>query len=486
MTSPSAVRIGSQRPRLWSLPVDRRDSVAAEVVDLAEMAGLHLDDWQQWVLDGAMSMRGDGRWSAFEVAVLVSRQCGKGSILEARQLAGLTILGESLQVHTSHEFKTCFEHFLRMVALVESCQEIDRQVARIRRGAGEQSIEMKGGQRLRFIARSNASGRGMSGDAVYLDEAFALTAPMMGALLPTMSARDNPQLWYTSSAPLATSEVLHSVRDRGVAGGSPRLFFAEWSAAEGVDPTDRDAWYEAVPALGIRISEDFIAAELDALASTPDEFIRERLGVPDAPDAVVVTPKLPPDAWASTAITVDAAPDVQPGEPSLCWAVSLDGEWSTIGIGHGAIDDAYVEVIEHRRGQAWLPSRLVELIEQWDPIAIGANNAGPTAASVPNVMVALSDTGISTDRLHLFTMAEWKTACGGLFAAVREGQVCHPEGQAPLDAAVAAAPERKLGDGFAWDARATDVPLSPLDVVTAARALLPVDAPAVPAPVFAY
>src|SRR6185295_13483110 len=102
-----AVRVGSQRPTVMNLPVDRRGSAGPEAVDLAELAGLRLDDWQQWILREALSEQANGDWSAFEVAILVSRQNGKGSILEARQLAGLYLLHEGLQVHTAHEFKTC-------------------------------------------------------------------------------------------------------------------------------------------------------------------------------------------------------------------------------------------------------------------------------------------------------------------------------------------------------------------------------------------
>ena len=40
-----------------------------------------------------MRERADGNWSAFEVGVNVPRQNGKGGIIEARELAGLFLLG---------------------------------------------------------------------------------------------------------------------------------------------------------------------------------------------------------------------------------------------------------------------------------------------------------------------------------------------------------------------------------------------------------
>jgi len=473
--SSSAVLIGSQRPSLCHLPSDRRGNAGREAVELAAAAGLHLDDWQAWCLDQSLAEQSDNQWSAFEVCILVGRQNGKGSILEARQLAGLTILHERLQVHTAHEFRTCFEHFIRMVQLVESCPEVDAQVMRIRRGAGEQSIEMRGGERLRFLARSGGSGRGMSGDCVYLDEAFALHPPMMGALLPTLSARPNPQMWYTSSAPMSTSDVLHGVRARAVDGSSARLFFAEWGNEPGVDPEDRDAWARANPALGIRIAPESIAAELDAMRATPGEFIRERLGVPDPlpTETVERDVKLPADKWAATVRRTWPKPEL--GAVRIGWDVAPDGSWASIVIALGTLTDPYVEQIEHRQGVGWLPGRLVDLATRWKPPTGGIACDGVGAASAQFAMVreAFEAAGLDVDILKLLTTSEYRQACGAFYTDVIEGRLRRPStDQGPLDVAAGDASERPLGDAWAWDRRRATVPISPLIAATIARSLL--------------
>jgi hypothetical protein len=422
------------------------------------------------------------KWSAFEVAIVVGRQNGKGSILEARQLAGLFHLGERLQVHTAHEFKTGYEHFLRIVQLIESNPDFDARVQRVRRGAGEQAIELKTGERLRFLARSSGSGRGMSGDCVYLDEAFALTPQMMGALLPTLSARDNPQLWYTSSAPMSTSVVLHNVLERGRSGDAGRLFYAEWSNDDGTPLEDRDAWYRSNPALGIRITEDFVENELAALSSMPEEFERERLGVPSPLVSNVKPTKIPAEKWLGT-----LGPERQPtaGQMSLSFGVAPDGEWSSIALSMGSLADPYVAVIEHRQGVGWLPGRLVELVERWSPLAVGFNNAGPAAAQSGSVLEAFRAAGVSAELLVPVNTQDYKSACGGFFTDVIEGRLKRPDGQGPLDVAVADAADRPLGDAWAWDMRNATVPICPLEAVTVARSLLPTEVPSV-APVFAY
>lgn len=194
-------------------------SAGPEAVELAASAGLILDPWQADVLEGALAEKPDGRWAATEVAVVVPRQNGKGSILEARELHGL-FLDDSCKLitHTAHRFDTCIEHFRRLRDLIEGCPDLDRKVRKIREANGDEGIELLDGSRINFKARSKGSGRGFSGDLVVLDEAFWLLE--LGSLLPTLSARPNPQIWYTSSAPLprAESDVLRSICRRGRAG----------------------------------------------------------------------------------------------------------------------------------------------------------------------------------------------------------------------------------------------------------------------------
>jgi phage terminase large subunit-like protein len=177
-------------------------SAGQEAIELAATAGLQLDPWQRNILRHSLGERTDGTWTAFEVAVIVSRQNGKGAILEARELAGLILFGERLILHSAHEMKTASEAFRRVRDLFTNYDDLRRRVAKVTLQRGDEGIELKNGARLRFVARSPGSGRGFSGDCVILDEAYAVTADQIDAMLPTLSARPNPQVWYTSSPPL--------------------------------------------------------------------------------------------------------------------------------------------------------------------------------------------------------------------------------------------------------------------------------------------
>jgi hypothetical protein len=435
-----------------------------------------LDDWQRWILEQSLSEQADNLHSAFEVGIEVGRQNGKGSILEARQLAGLFLLGEQLQVHTAHEFRTTFEHFLRITRLIEDTPSLDRRVARIRRGAGEQAIELKTGERLRFIARSSGGGRGFSGDTVYLDEAFAVTEQMMGALIPSLSARPNPQYWLTSSAPMANSRVLHAMRVRAAAGGSPRLLYAAWCNEPGADPDDIEAIARANPAFGIRITAEFVAAERAAMPLS--EFLRERLGIPDPlhDETTAREPKLPAEAWAATAVSDRV--DVIPGEVSIAFDCAPGGEWSSIAVAAVSGGRPYVELVDHQRGTGWLPDRLVEIAQRWRPMNVTCDGVGPAGAVIGSVFHAFRSAGLSTEVIQQITTKDVKQWCGQFYADVVEGRLRRPPDQGPLDAAVADATERRLGDAWAWDRRSATVPISPL--VAATLALGAWNAPAAP------
>jgi hypothetical protein len=150
--------LGHQRPRIQHLPdwgpnlvhasraggiPPELGSLGREIVDLAAVAGLILDPWQAWIMEQAHVIRPDHRfwnpytdryeckWAAFEVGVMVSRQNGKGSILEARELAGLFLFGERLIIHSAHQADTSFEAFERIVHLIEDTPVLDQEVFKI-------------------------------------------------------------------------------------------------------------------------------------------------------------------------------------------------------------------------------------------------------------------------------------------------------------------------------------------------------------------
>jgi len=455
----------NQRPRIFCAPPSPW-SEGDRVADLAARAGLRLDDWQRWVLDQGLGRRDDGMWAAFEAALIVSRQNGKGAVLEALELAALFLddFGANLILHSAHEFKTAAEAFLRIRSLITDHPVFERRVERIRTAAGQEAIELRNGKRLRFIARSKGSGRGFSADLVILDEAYNLGDEEMAALLPTLSTRPNPQVWYTSTAGMDQSVQLGRVRERALRGGDASLFFAEWSAGEWddyqaglVDLDDRELWRVTNPGCPKRITLDYIARERAALSD--DAFARERLGIGVYPtDLSEAWQVISREAWLAALDDrsvpedpVAVAVDAMPGGANAAVAVA----------GLRADGLTHVEVTDHRPGTAWVVARVAELVAKHEPCAVVVDSSGQAGHLITDLEAA----GVAVVSP---TAREAAQACGHFFQQVTdEGSLRH-RGDPPLMKAVAGASSRPLSDAWAWDRRSQVTDICPLVAVTLA------------------
>ena len=451
-TSPRPGPQGVQEPRIDVQP--RGKPGHRETVKLCSDTGLDLDKWQRILLEAWLAESGDG-YAAMECAGVVARQNGKGGALEAVGLASLFVDRVPLTIWTAHLFKTAHEAFLRLRALIQADPLLDAKVDNYYRSGARLAIVLKSGPRIEFVSRSDGAGRGLSAPRVILDEAMYLTFATMGALFPTMAAQRDPQLIYTASAGFDHSAVLHRLRRRALTGGDERLAYLEWSVdPQDFDPDSVDDWAKANPALGIRISEPYIRAERNALSL--DEFKRERLGIfdPEADDKGDLA--LDPDAWAASFDGRSTAD----GKVSFGLDVGLKG-FSSIGVAGSRADGLlHVEVVEHRETGGWVVGRCAELCSRWDASLLIDPSAG-AGSYLPDLIAA----GVPVVTLNRREVA---SACGRLAHHVADGKVRH-RGAGELNAAVATAVVRKLGESFVWDAASKASPdLSPLYAVTLA------------------
>jgi hypothetical protein len=461
----TAELVGVQEPRVLWLPERASTDLGREAVELSASAGQPLDPWQAFWLENSMAARADGKWAAFEVGGNVARQNGKGSVLEARELYALFEGPERLIVHSAHQFDTSLEHFRRLLDLIEANPEFDKKVKRVSRSHGEEGIETVDRSRIRFRTRTKGGGRGFSGDLVVLDEAMELSTSAHGALLPTVRARPNPQIWYTGSA---VDQNVHEhgivfarIRERGHAGGDPRLAYFEWSA-EGdlVDAMllieDERAWAQANPGLGIRIDLEHVQAEARSL--DPRTFAVELLGIGDWPDtagsaATVIDPRL----WSGL---TDASSSIQ-GDLAMAIDTAPDRSFTTVaaagrrpdGVGH-------VEVMERQRGTAWVLSYVLERVARHDPVAVVLDARGPVGSLAHELEAA----GV---RVVPVNAQEHAQACGMFFDSVQERDI-HHLGTQELGSAVRGAAKRPLGDAWAWSRKTSAVDISPLVASTLA------------------
>lgn len=495
--------MGVQEARLRSVPPYAHSS-GHDAIDLARMAGIDLDPWQENEIVDGMGESADWKcskcpfrssertpcpehpraalihpWAAFEVVDVVPRQNGKSEKLIVRQLAGLFILEEPLQIYSAHLFDTSMEIFRRLVQVVENCDDLRREVKHrgskmvgIKYSHGEEGIELRDGRRIRFKARTAGGGRGFSCDTLYLDEAMILPERFLGGTVPTLSAKPNPQIWIAGSAPdeLEPSHdgiVLAKRRERAQAGGDPGLAYFEHSAV-GDDPDelppgaldDPEQWALGNPGMGRRIGQGYIANERRAMGSR--QFAVERLGITrwpktsDEADRVISR-----EMWADLA---DDDPENRVvGVPAFALDASPDLVWGSIGVSGVRADDRWqVAVADHRRGTEWIVDRAADLIDAHPGSCVVVDVKGPLGFLIPELVAA---------GLHVVSAGteDYSNACADFYSGVTNATVRYPDPQPELERAVSAARWAPLGDRRKWSRRTSTSPdISPLVSVTLA------------------
>lgn len=469
MSSGSAAHELISPAHLW-VP-ESYGSLGSEVIDLAAEAGLDLDLEQRLMVDSILSADPAGRLVALEACIVESRQNGKTWALQAIALGDLFLFShddDDLFVWSAHLFKTTVEAFRDLRLMIERTPLLSRRVKKMPEANGDEGIELHNGARLNFLARSKTGGRGLAGRRVFLDEAFAVTSSMMGSLFPIMSAQDDAQIRYGSSAGLHDSELLRGLRERGRAGGDPSLVYLEWGSpaqscanqrcdhqigTTGCALDDRANWQLANPAIGRRITWDYVVAERRAMASAPLEFARERLGWWDEPDLygrVIPGPKWDDcrdygsTSTGKVAVAVDIAPDRSMASVAWC--------------GSNADGVPHVEVNRNEPGTAWVVDAITAMAG--DAAVVVIDSAGGAASLIP----ALEAAGVEVTKATAQNMTQ---ACGAFYDAAMAGELRHI-GQSQLDAALAGARKRELAAAWAWNRKDSTVDLTPLVAVTLA------------------
>ena len=461
-----------------------------------------MDDWQQWTLVNACAQRTntyinplnkkpERMWAARDVGLVVARQNGKGSILEARELAGLFLprFGEKTIIHSAQDFATSGEHFRRVAGLIEDTPQLRKKLKGCYEANGKERIELTDGSRLLFKTRTKKLGRGFSPQLVVLDESMFLESDSMMALRPTLSAQPNPQIWFTGSAGMESHPAVEfgRVRNRAMralASGDldPYLFFAEWSADVCNDfclencrehdmLDDEETWAKANPGYGIRISFETVDNERRA-DPIGDAFKVERLSVGHWPVEGDAWAVIDEESWAARE-NVDS--EMLMGGRKNTWVLAVDVSpsraWGCI-VACGVNDEGmnHVEITgyeqyDHRPGVDWIAGRIREMWTNMKPDAVIIDDKGPASSLIDE----LENAGV---KIVSPTTTEYAVSCGEFHTSVvpRKGEVpklVHT-GQPPLSGAVAAGIKRDLADKWAWDKKNTNSDITPLVAATLA------------------
>lgn len=458
MSDTSKVVYGHQAPRMEHVPEYDSDAFADRALRFVEACGVRLFPWQKHVLRNSL-LRRDGKWAAQQVGLSVPRQNGKSELLTARILIALFLVEhEKLTIVSAHKLDSAIVMRDRILKLADApSSPINRMVRKRVMAKGSEALVADTGNVVRFAARTNDEARGKSPDLFLLDEAQNLTSTMMAAIMPTLSARPDPQLWYVGTPPAehVAGDVFGNVRRAGLK-GSETLLWSEWSADPDLENGDIEAIRQANPSLGHMITLPFVMTEHDTMPDT--HFGRERLGKWDNaasqfvihPDTwlTLADPDISPEDIGEVALAIDAAPDRSVA------TISISGWTTTLADDGTKRDVPFVSTVQSRNGVGWAASFIASRWERGDVRAVIIDSA--SAAS--SIIEPLREKGV----LVTATSAQqYAAACGQFYDACMDGGLRHAA-QPPLNSAVAAARKRKLGDSWAWNRKDASSDITPL------------------------
>jgi len=448
--------VGCQEATTRLIPDGRSDTRAQR---LAELCGMQLDPWQSEILNESGRRTEDGKWSAFEVCAIVPRQNGKSYMIVARALAGALLYNEKLTLYSAHEYRTAREVWRQLVDIC-TAEYMKPYVSKVVISPGSETVTFTNGNRFKLIARTRSSGRGLSPDCIILDEAFALNDEVMATLLPSTSARPNPQVMYFSSAGTWEAQVLLRLRQRGHARVKPRSFaYWEWHADPTDDPGDPRVWAASNPAYGRRLTEAAIQTEYATM--TRKSFIRERLGVwsESAVESVLAEDSVIP--------LVVPVPQPPTDGRRIAWGVDVAWDRSAAAIAAAFTGDdgiPVVTIVDRRGGAGWVAHRLGELSVRYDANHVAYDARG----GITDVMErAERDYQVIGAGLR---HSDYPAACAAFAQRVAEGSV-HIAQVPDLVADAAKASARYLTGGWVWDRKTTTPPTALIAATCALRAL---------------
>ena len=287
----------------------------------------------------------------------------------------------------------------------------------------------------------------------------------LAALLPTLRARPDPQIWYTGSAVDQERDKTRMVFTRlriDALERKPDMANFEWSLeldhpdemTEDDFDSEESTW-QSNPAFGIRIFREHFDMENDALDRRSAAV--ELYGVGDYPDPNAHADRpISPEQWAECEDNTSAI--VGP----LCLAVDVSPERRTSIGACGRNQDGrwHVEVLDKRAGTQWVPGRLEELEAEHSPELIVVDGLGPGAS----IAAKCEEIGVPVTKLDGGQHAQ---ACGLFVEQVAADNLRHL-GTPDLWNAVRAAGTRPLGDRWLWSRKKSSADISPLVAATLA------------------
>jgi hypothetical protein len=404
---------------------------------------------------------------AFSVVVVcVQRQAGKTAQIGPTALQRMTVTPNTRCWYTAQTRQDARDTWLDVATRVRQSELVDGVA--IRYGNGSETIDLvHNGSFFRVFAPNEDALHGKANRLVVIDEAWTVTEPLGAALeqaiLPTFNTVPG-QLMIVSAAGDSTSTWFRRWVDLGRAaaleGRTTGIAYLEYGIPDDADATDVDTILAYHPAAGHTLRR--AAVEDAAERMTPAGFARAYGNRWSLTLSRVISAAV----WAGS-MTGATLP---PGVPLAFGAdVAADRSAGSIVAAAGGI----LELVDRRDGVEWIAPRLRELHDRHKPAAIALDAYGPAATVVDELQRA------ELASLLIPSTRDYATGCADLIDALATGRRRHrPDPR--LDAAVAAATTRTVGDSWVWGRRTSAGQIDALVALTLAS--WAVDHAAPPAP----
>ena len=432
---------GVQTPTISVIP-EHSYSLLDECLETNALGGLNPFEWQANVLYGWLTCNSLGKWAASTGGLSVPRQNGKSlGVVAARCNYGLLILQEEI-IYTAHLQKTATETFEGIASFFADTPKINKHVKAIREALGRESIVLKSGARIKFLARTRAGGRGQHGSLLIYDEAQELDSSQQASFKFAISASPNPQTLYLGTPPDENTPavVFRRIRKRAIAGDTKKSAYFEWGVdhlPDFVEASNPSLWEITNPSLGLTIMPETIESELEDTDLL--DFSRERLGwwdEKDNPNAVFSKSE-----WS--ACEIEKLPSKTDDE-IVCLGIKFtpDGSHVAVSVAIKQGTETYIEGVFYEsmdKGTSWLA--------EW------INNRKSTIAEVwidgkvhsSALYKKIKDGGFQEKAIRILGTRDVTDSSAIFYDAVTEEKVLHAP-QELMDESATKAQKRFIGD----------------------------------------
>lgn len=302
---------------------------------------------------------------------------------------------------------------------------------------------------------------GKQSDLVDVDELWAFDVAAGDSLLqaigPTQATRPGAQVIMQSAAGDEHStfliEQLVAARRDFDNDVHDQVLLIEYGVPDGLDATDPDVAARYHPAVGHTIDAKYLRTERRRLGG--EGFARAYGAHQVIPD--VRGRALPFEQWTAGELRDDVRPPV--GACALLYDVAHDRSDAAICAAWTGDDGrVVVALLEHHPYTGWVEDRFVELRALLRPRACGYDTYGPGR----DVAQHLTKRGVPLQGLDTNDVI---AAYEGFLTHHQDRTLWHVPAT-PMDAALAVAGRRPIGDAFAWGRRASTGSIAPLVAAT--------------------